>query len=262
MSQLPWPRTHPAARQRPVLWIGDALRWRIRFNHSHLFGGASCSTPAAGVACFTIPAGTLAGGTDTLTANYSGDANYAPSSGSNTVNVTKLTSTVNVPTPASLGTIESNASLVVSGTVTGSGATPTGTVTVSYGTTYTSSAATLNSSGAYSITITPNSLQGGTPSQTDTLVVNYSGDANYNAGGNTTSVIVKFFQVLTPTLTITPPTGIIYSGAVQQITVSLACNTPPNASGACTAAATATGTVTLYGGGYLTTGGACKYASE
>jgi subtilase family serine protease len=179
-----------------------------------LSGGGYASAAEAltsGAYTFTIPAGALAGGTDTLTANYAGDANYAPSSGSNTVMVTKLAAVVNVPTPASLGTIESNASLVVTGTVTGSGATPTGTVTVSYGSTYTSSAATLNSSGQYSITITPNSLPGGTPSQTDTLIVNYSGDANYDAGSNTTSVIVKFFPVLTPTLTITPASTTVNS---------------------------------------------------
>ena len=201
---------------------------------------------------FTIPAGTLTGGTDTLTVNYTGDANYAPNSQTAGVTVNKLTPTVNPPTPASLGTIESNQTLVVTGTVTGSGATPTGTVTVSYGSTYTSTAATLNSSGQYSITITPNSLPGGTPSQTDTLNVNYSGDANYNPASASTSVIVKFFQVLTPTMTVTPTVSTLNSGSALLVTVSLACNTPPNSTGSCTGVALPTGTVTLYGGGFDT----------
>jgi len=201
---------------------------------------------------FTVPAGALAGGADTLTVNYTGDANYAPNSQTAGVTVNKLTPTVNVPTPASLGTIESNQSLVVTGTVTGSGATPTGTVTVSYGSTYTSSAATLNGSGQYSVTITPNSLPGGTPSQTDTLSVNYSGDTNYNSASATTSVIVKFFQVLTPTMTVTPTVSTLNSGSALLVTVSLACNTPPNPTGSCTGIALPTGTVTLYGGGFDT----------
>jgi hypothetical protein len=201
---------------------------------------------------FTIPAGTLTGGSDTLTVNYTGDANYAPNTQTAGVTVSKLTPTVNVPTPASLGTIESNASLVVTGTVTGSGATPTGTVTVSYGSTYTSTAATLNSSGQYSITITPNSLAGGTPSQTDTLNVNYSGDSNYNPGSASTSVIVKFFQVLTPTMTITPTVTTLNSGSALLVTVTLSCNTPPNSTGSCTGVALPSGTVTMYGGGFDT----------
>ncbi len=85
---------------------------------------------------FVIPAGTLAGGADTLTVNYSGDANYAPNSQTAGVTVNKLTPSVSAaPTPSS---IQSNQQVVITGTVTGTGAIPTGTVTVSYGTSYTS----------------------------------------------------------------------------------------------------------------------------
>ena len=199
---------------------------------------------------FTVPAGALTGGTDTLTVNYTGDANYAPNSQTASVTVNKLTPSLSAsPSPAS---IQSNQQVIITGTVTGSGATPTGTVTVSYGTTYTSSAATLNSSGQYSITITPNSLPGGTPSQNDTLNVNYSGDANYNAASTTTSVSVKFFQVLTPTMTVTPASSTVNSGSSLLVTVSLVCNTPPNPSGSCTGVQSPSGTVTLYGSGYYT----------
>jgi len=199
---------------------------------------------------FTVPAGALAGGADTLTVNYTGDANYAPNSQTAGVTVNKLTPSVSAtPTPVS---IQSNQQVVITGTVTGSGATPTGTVTVSYGTTYTSTAATLNSSGQYSVTITPNSLAGGTPSQNDTLNVQYSGDANYNPGSTTTSVAVKFFQVLTPTMTVTPTVSTLNSGSALLVTVSLTCNTPPNSTGSCTGVALPTGTVTLYGGGFDT----------
>jgi len=85
--------------------------------------------------------------------------------------VTVLTASVNVA-PAT-GTTSLAASLSVKVTVTGSGATPTGTVTLSGGG-YNSSTASL-SGGIATIVIPANSLSAGS----DTLTVNYSGDANY-----------------------------------------------------------------------------------
>ena len=182
--------------------------------------------------------------------NYSGDANYAPNSQTAGVTVNKLTPSVSAaPTPSS---IQSNQQVVITGTVTGTGAIPTGTVTVSYGTSYTSGLAQLNSSGQYTVIITPNSLPGGTPNQIDALNVQYSGDSNYNPGSTTTSVTVKFFQVLATTITVTPATSTVNSGSPLLVTVSLACNTPPNPTGSCTGAAVPSGTVTLYGSGYFT----------
>lgn len=210
----------------------------------------SGGTDSTGSYTFTIPAGALAGGTDTLTADYSGDANYASSTGSNTVTVNKNNATVSAtPSPTS---IESNQQVVITGTVTCSGtctgaATPTGTVTVSYGTSYTSQAAMLVS-GQYSVTITPNSIPGGTPNQNDTLTVNYSGDDNYNAASTTTSVAVTFFQVQTPTLTITPTSTTVDSGSPLLVTVSVSCVMPP----ATACPTTPGGTVTLTGGGFAT----------
>jgi hypothetical protein len=207
-------------------------------------GGYTSATEAlsSGSYTFTIPAGILSGGTDTLTASYGGDQNYAPNTGTSSVTVSKLTATVSAtPSVVPPNTVESNQSLVVTGTVTGSGATPTGTVTVSFGTTYTSLPATLNSGGSYSVTITPNSLPGGSP---DTLTVQYSGDVNYNSTSTSTSVDVIFFQVLKPTVTVTtapPATQTIDSGSPVLVTVSV------TGSGQ-----TPTGTVTLSGGGYTT----------
>ncbi len=58
---------------------------------------------SGGTVTFTIPAYSLAGGTttpatDTITASYSGDATYAPLSGTNTVTVTTTTYTMSVAT--------------------------------------------------------------------------------------------------------------------------------------------------------------------
>jgi hypothetical protein len=208
-------------------------------------GGYTSATEAlssSGSYVFTIPAGSLSGGTITLTANYTGDGNYTSSSGTGSVTVNKLTATVTaLPAPAS---IESNQQVVVTGTVACSGsctgsATPTGTVIVSYGTTYSSQQATL-SSGQYSVTITPNSLPGGT----DVLTVAYSGDDNYASANTTATVSVTFFQVLTPTMLVTPASPTVDSGSPLTVTVSLSgpIVTPPNP--------TPTGTVTLWGSGY------------
>ncbi|MGD0859527.1 MAG: Ig-like domain repeat protein [Terracidiphilus sp.] len=195
---------------------------------------------SSGSYTFTVPGGSLNGGPDTLTASYTGDSTYAPASGSGSVTVTKLTATVSAtPAPAS---INSNQTLVVTGTVTGTGPTPTGTVFVSYGT-YTSPAATL-SSGSYSVTITPNSLPGGTP---DNLVVQYSGDANYNAATGSAAVNVTYVAVLNPTVTVTPASTTVDSGSPLIVTVTVAGPpaTPPNP--------TPTGTVSLTGSGYALT---------
>ena len=194
---------------------------------------------SSGSYTFTVPGGSLSGGTDTLTASYTGDSTYAPASGSGIVTVTKLTA--NVSATPSAPSINSNQTLVVTGTVTGTGATPTGTVLVSYGT-YTSPAATL-SSGNYSVTITPNSLPGGN----DILTVQYSGDANYSAAAGSAAVKVTYIPVLNPTVTVTPASTTVDSGSPLIVTVTV--TGPP----ATPANPTPTGTVSLTGSGYALT---------
>ena len=209
---------------------------------------------AASMATFSIPAGSLAGGSDTLTVSYGGNSNYAPSTGSASVMVSKLTASVSAaPAPSS---IQSNQPMVVTGSVacsgacTGGPATPSGTVTVSYGSTYTSSPVTLNSGGSYSVTITPNSFTGFTGTENLTLMVQYSGDANYNPANASTSVSVTYVPVMTPTIIVTTAplaTQTVDSGTPVLVTVTVSgpVATPPNP--------TPTGSVTLAGGGYTLT---------
>ena len=108
----------------------------------------------------------------------------------------------------------------MTGTVSGGGPKPTGTVTLTGGG-YTSPATTL-SGGNYSITIPANSLALGA----DTLTVNYSGDNIYNTSTNTAPVTVPGFTLsATPlsftagaatgnasTVTVTPVGG--YTGTI------------------------------------------------
>jgi subtilase family serine protease len=200
-----------------------------------LSGGGYASnaqTLVGGAYTFNVPAGSMAIGADTLTITYSGDSTYARTTNSSTtVQVNGLPATVNVNhSPAS---INSNQQLTVSGTVTGTDGTPTGTVTLTGGG-YTSTAQTLVG-GAYSFTIPYNSLSGGN----DTLSVTYSGNTIYVSEVGTTSVTVTYITALTPSVTVTPASGAIDSAQSLNVTVAV------TGSGALP-----TGTIILSGGGY------------
>ncbi len=158
---------------------------------------SSATTLSSGSANITIPAGKLAIGSDTLTANFTPDSgnlgNYNSASGTGSVTVTQavITPTVTV-TPAS-GSITTAQTLGVTIAVSGANGTPTGSVVLSSGT-YTSSAATL-SSGSATITIPAGQLATGT----DTLTANYTPDsgssAKYNSATGTGSVTVTAANV-------------------------------------------------------------------
>lgn len=210
---------------------------------------------SSGAVSFSLSPGVLAVGTDTITANYSGDSNYAANTGTTQVTVTQaalLPPTVTV-TPAS-SSIDTGQSLSVAVKVTGSGVTPTGSVTIAGGG-YTSSAQTL-ASGSYTFTIPANSLSAGS----DTLTVSYAGDSVYAAGTGTASVTVTAsafaLAATTPsgvnpgssassTITLTSSTD--YSG-----TVTLACALTTSPSGATDlptcSAASGGGSITVTGG--------------
>jgi subtilase family serine protease len=204
-----------------------------------LAGGGYSSSSAAlssGSYTFSIPAGSLAIGTDTLTATYSGDSTYAATTNNSTsVTVAGMPATVTANPSAS--SISSNQTLTVTGTVSGSSGTPTGTVTLTGGG-YTSSATAL-SSGSYSITIPANSLSAGS----FTFTATYNGNSTYaSATGTTTSVTVSAVTVLTPTVTVTPATGSVDSSQTYSVTVKV--------SGTSTLESSPTGTVTLTSGTY------------
>ncbi|MGD0740559.1 MAG: protease pro-enzyme activation domain-containing protein [Terracidiphilus sp.] len=153
-------------------------------------GVSPCTTATS--CSFTIPGGnTLSAGLNTITADYSGDANFAGGTNSTTINMTitvTLTPTITVtPSPSS---IDTGQTLGVTVSVTGSGPTPTGTIFLTSGS-YTSSTETIGTSPctsntSCSFTIPANKLAAGT----DTLTAHYSGDANYASGSNTGSVSV------------------------------------------------------------------------
>jgi hypothetical protein len=191
---------------------------------------SSAQTLSSGTTTFTIPANSLSVGTATLTATYSGDSTYAGNTGTAQVTVNAAPKPTVTVSPAS-STIIVNQSLSVPVTIVGSNGTATGTVTLSGGG-YTSSAQTL-SSGAATFTIPANSLSVGTV----TLTATYSGDSTYGTASGTASVTVN--PLPTPTVTVSPASSTIIVNQSLSVPVTIVGSN-----------GTATGTVTLSGGGY------------
>jgi subtilase family serine protease len=190
-------------------------------------GYTSPATPLSGTGSYsiTVPYNALAsaaspGRLDTLTVTYNGNSTYdAGAFGQTSVTViyfAVLTPTVTV-IPVS-NTLDAGQTLNVTVQVTGSGVTPTGTVTLIAGT-FNSGPQTLGTAGCtagscVTITIPANSL--GAP--TAQLIANYSGDANYASGTGQTSVTVTASAF---TLAATAPASISPGGtAASTITVS------------------------------------------
>jgi len=150
-------------------------------------------------------------------------------------NQNPTTPTVTV-TPAS-SSITAAQSLSVTIAVSGTGATPTGSVVLSSGA-YTS-AATALSSGSVAITIPAGSLATGS----DTLTAKYTPDsassAAYNSASGTAPVTVTASATTTPTVTVTPALSSITTAQSLNVTVAVAGT-----------GATPTGSVVLSSGAY------------
>jgi hypothetical protein len=199
---------------------------------------ATGTLSGSGTYAFTIPGGTLAVGTDTLTASYAGDTTYAPASGTASVSVTGVvlpipTVAVN-PSPAS---INSNQTVTVTGTVSGSAGAATGSVTLTAGS-YTSTAA-LAAGGAYTFTVPANSLTGTASGQVNTLIVTYGGSTVYQSATGSANVTVTL-----STFTLSLPTSAI-SPAAATTTTGIAPGSSATATVTVAAVAGYTGTVTL-----------------
>lgn len=162
---------------------------------------SSAATLSGGSVLITVPAGALAAGADTLTANYTpdteGSATYLSAQGAGSVTVSLVTPTVTVSPGSS--SIPANQALSVTVAVAwGTGnPTPTGTVTLS-GPGYTSAKTTLASGGA-TIDIPANSLPAGTITLTATYTPDTSGATMYTSASGTGSVTVS---AVTYTLTV------------------------------------------------------------
>ena len=203
---------------------------------------SAAATLSSGSATILIPAGSLALGSDTLTAMYAPDSNsssiYNPASGTSaSVSVARTTPTVTV-TPSSFS-ITSTQMLSVTVAVSGGTGSPavTGSVTLTSGS-YSSAATTL-SSGNATINVPAGSLALGS----DTLTASYTPDSNSASIYNTASGASASVSVArtTPTVTVTPSSFSITTTQLLSVTVAV---------NGGTGSTTPTGSVTLTSGSY------------
>jgi hypothetical protein len=175
---------------------------------------SSAETLVSGSYTFTVPAGSLTTGADTLTVTYSGDSTYAATTSKASIQVNGLVPSVKV-TPSATS-IYSNTAMTVTVAVTGSGATPSGTVTLAGGG-YTSTG-TLTS-GSYTFTIPASTF---TSTENVTLTATYSGDSVYASGyTGSASVAVTYFVLSTPTVTVTPASSTLSSNQSLSVVVAV-----------------------------------------
>ncbi len=212
------------------------------YQNGSLIGTAPLATD--GIAALSTT--TLPVGSDNLTAVYSGDTVYNPSTSAVVVEtvtqpVVVLTSTVTTlatvtPNPASAGTAVTLAGTVAS--VTAGGPTLTGTVTLSSNST---ALGTVSVAGDGSFTFTTTILAEGQ----NVIGATYNGDATYSVSHSTNvTLAVTPAVVVTPNSSTTTITGVLPSPAQL--------GTPVVVSGAVavssTAGQTATGTVSVFDG--------------
>jgi hypothetical protein len=150
------------------------------------------ATLSSGSGMITIPAGSLAAGSDTLAVRYTPDSagslSYLSATATGSVTVTKGTPTVALTLSSS--SITTGQALTVSVAVKGGsgGPTPGGTVTLTSGS-YTSAAITL-SSGSATISVPAGSLAIGAAALTVTYTPNSSSSSIYNSATGSASVTV------------------------------------------------------------------------
>lgn len=195
-------------------------------------GGYSvgAQTLANGSYTFTIPAGSLANGNDTLLVSYGGDATYAAATATASVTVTSsLTPTISL-TPSATS-IYAAQPMTLTAMVSGTGAAPTGKVTLTSGS-YSSGPQSLIN-GSFTFALPANSLAVGT----DTLTVSYAGDTNYVAASNTVAITVS--GAASASVKATPAKASIVTSESLDISVAVT-----------GAMATPTGSVTITSGSY------------
>ena len=193
--------------------------------------GSQTANLANGTVVFTIPANTLALGSQFLIASYSGDSLYFSSSATVQISVKSsgtIAPTITIAAPTS--TVNLPVSVTVNITGPSGDPTPTGSVTLTSSAYFQSTEPLVNGAATFT-------MAGGLNGGANTLTASYLGDSNYTSG--TGSGTVTLFQ--TPQISFAPwsPTVPANQPLTTVVTVT------GNANGG-----TATGTVTLSSGSY------------
>jgi autotransporter-associated beta strand protein len=193
------------------------------FNGMTSLGTATLSSGTGTLSNVTLPVGTAS-----VTAMYQGDNTFDDSTSSPiTITVTTAAPTISVsgsPAPSVFGQ-----SVTLTATLSGTGGSPTGTVTFLSGG-ITLGTATL-SSGSASVSTTT------LPVGSDTILAQYSGDTNFSAGSSSATQTVNQASTTT-TLTATPTTA--SAGQPVTLAATVAAISP--------GAGTPTGTITFMSG--------------
>jgi hypothetical protein len=171
-------------------------------------------TLSSGTATYTTSS--LAAGTHSITAAYGGNSAYGSvTSAASSIDVTALatpTLTLKVPSTAASG-----ASVTMSVTVSGSGATPTGSVKFYDGTTSLDSATLASGAASYSTS----SLAAGSHS----ITVQYSGDSNYAAATSAAQTLTISAPPPDFSIAASPTSATVTAGNSATSTISI---TPAN----------------------------------
>jgi len=148
----------------------------------------------------------LAGGSHSMTASYSGDANYSPeTSPAVSVKVSKAAAAASLTASESSGTY--GAPITLTATVTGPGAPPTGAVAFLNGTA-TLGTVTLSAGVA---TLSTSILALGK----DSITAKYAGDGNYNTA--TSAAVTVTINKATQTIAFTAPASIAYGASPMKL---------------------------------------------
>jgi len=179
--------------------------------------GSTYTEPLTNGSVTFTPPNQVPNGPNTITVSYLGDSNYTSGSGSGSVNLFEFPSFKFTPGTATIA-VNQPLSITVSLSGYSNYPTPTGTVTLSSGTTYTSSPVQLTA-GSVAFTVPANSL----PIGGDTITASYSGDSNYradanNMGVNVTSIPTPGLAISGTTVTISTPGAT--TGNTSTITVT------------------------------------------
>lgn len=163
---------------------------------------------------FTLDISTLAAGSHTLKAVYSGDTNYAPNSSAGLVQVVKL-ATTSVQLTSSTNPTIAGKGITLTGVVAGNGAVPGGTVTFLDGTTDLGNA-TVNLSGQANLTLS--SL----PAGSHTLTASYGGDTKDSP--STSAALTEVVNPATTALTLISSSNPATAGTAITFVATLSSN--------------------------------------
>jgi hypothetical protein len=164
---------------------------------------------SGGVATASFSTASLTAGTHTITASYSGDATFLPSSGNFTQSVNPANTTTVVSSSVNPSTVGQTVTFTATISVQSpGGGAPTGTVQFEINGSPLGSPVNVSNSGGV---VTASTTDTFSAANTYTITANYSGDANFAASSGSFTQTVQSAPTSTANVTVTldPTTGIL-----------------------------------------------------